>query len=873
MVIDFSLVQLAQKEFKGYIEFAKSMITKKSELADSLDSKIFLDKDQSTKSILANWVKLSLAFIDNPIPYDGAIVYTKVFPTWKKLINNSSETDFFYLINNKVTRTYSAEAQKIVVNKFSFLYVDLFTGNLFYPVDAWIETTSKTISFEPPQELILESSDGKNQFTPLDYVAICLNDMDGNITNAQREYKESYESEGLWIDDRFTVRFVNSNNEIQEIKRTFTKKFSGETNKYYKDLHGYYGITPFTSRTASQFEILKDGFSSNLSEIQIERFKLNYNKSIDVFNKAFFNRAFINDPNYLNYCRIMITFMAIQLSMAEKIKYVETDFDLTNKLYSLGLYEFDDLPLVYKRRLVNAAESLISTKGTYDSLGTILSIFNLEDSVEVKKFFLVKFFPNFTKKALLPNVNENEQLEIRSSTSVLFTFIRQVGETLEQFQDRIKSEVEVSGNYVLTFVSPYVFISEKLSENIVLEVFQIVNTTTNTTGNFQNDRTNYYKPDVGFIGTDYRNKLIEKSTSSEIEILNYENFVATDPYWQADKQEVLKMDFSVIQTKYFSVTSGIDIVSNGTGLSFLFSLLKELENRNIEVPVVNSTELSINLVNSSLFDLFIANLIILLYKFDVDDIIVRSVSGINKIYSTNFDYTPSSNDMIIAPYITNVLSTDYVLSSTNAQSVGKVFSENNSVFNKLENGILNLIRENSTNINDRVSIYNQLITLINSQFTQSYQNEVFDIKYIRYIDWLQDNNPKLYDYVVKIDQEGKHNIAILNITSIIDNALENNIDLNILFANKEAIFSYIKKAIDFFKAYTTDVKDFGVFLRIGEKSHETLLPIDQLQSKTVEKTYTSLVKNAEIEELSITETSLIKKDFNQINDSFSIEIS
>ena len=75
----------------------------------------------------------------------------------------------------------------------------------------------------------------------------------------------------------------------------------------------------------------------------------------------------------------------------------------------------------------------------------------------------------------------------------------------------------------------------------------------------------------------------------------YEDITETDPYWRADKDDILKTDFNPIATKYISVDAVIDVMENSKKLSYLVTYLNEILIHNeslLEGPMLRDRGLS-----------------------------------------------------------------------------------------------------------------------------------------------------------------------------------------------------------------------------------------------------------------------------------------
>ena len=185
--------------------------------------------------------------------------------------------------------------------------------------------------------------------------------------------------------------------------------FQGEHNLYYRHLVVDHGISPFTSRTTGQFEVLnteKPPDVDGLDDFSIRQFISIHSECAKIFKRTIYNDVYASDPLYLDFCRLFITWMAIIRTLNERTRITaDIDhmgrYDLVNLLYSYGFYDLNKMTDVYQRRFLKQVNTLLASKGTDKVLRDILNIFKLGRSLRVWRHNLVKYYPHKKRKVTI----------------------------------------------------------------------------------------------------------------------------------------------------------------------------------------------------------------------------------------------------------------------------------------------------------------------------------------------------------------------------------------------------------------------------------------------------------------------------------------
>jgi len=108
------------------------------------------------------------------------------------------------------------------------------------------------------------------------------------------------------------------------------------------------------------------------------------------------------------------------------------------------------------------------------------------------------------------------------------------------------------------------------------------------------------------------------------------------------------------------------------------------------------------------------------------------------------------------------------------------------------------------------------------KFVARYQTAAFG-SHETYSSWLAYSNQALYDWVIAQDTAGKHDEAILALATILEDAIQaKTFSLSSAVGATDVLLQYVERLIRFFKAYTTDLKDFATFMLVDDPAFETV---------------------------------------------------
>ena len=496
--MDAVLERATQRELAQLVEFCKTMVVKKQEVADQAETDAIVSSGESyavdAEAQARDW-RQQVVYIT----VAGGTVEKTRGRSWVLRETGAAETvavspDYgvwrqqpdgvWVNISSGASVPIRPASWTEVAVPDGEVYIDPTNARALYPVVMWVDALTGDVSASGPV--------GANQFvtdtttstkprppglsdlipTSQEYVAarlmaaagVCEDEMavsPGVSRAALTAALASYEQYGEWEDPREPLllfdeygRVVTGSDGRPSLNpnRVVSLPWRGEMNSYYRSLVRDHGIDPFMARTAEQFEMIKWGRADGMAYEDRKKFAEVYGECVRVFKSAFYNEAMEGDPLYYNFCRMFISWMAINQAMNARMTTIGdvnrmTQYEITNLLYSFGIYQFDDMPIAYKRRFAKNLERIMADKGTASAFEAILEIFNLEKNVTIWKHYLVKFFPKRSTKFTFPraiNAARGERYQIADQNGV-----RYVGRTLAE----LKQALEDTGLYEVTVLA------------------------------------------------------------------------------------------------------------------------------------------------------------------------------------------------------------------------------------------------------------------------------------------------------------------------------------------------------------------------------------------------------------------------------------
>ena len=862
------------EQLRMFTDFARTLVIKIQEEADYYETeavaKAGITYNGSAVTETRNWAQI-VAYI-NPTNSD---VVTKKSAAW--IFRNSSSVATSYAKDDdgalweqlSATSWLNASTGAIRTAPYSTwpllsvpageCYVDGTGVNfrVLLPHLIWFDSTSGETSLLGPEDSNFIGASGASTTHPdglsdliptsQDYVSAKIKLSVGGLTPAEEialtAAVASFEEYGEWEDTRQPYYITNSSGAlvldsnglpITNQLRIVQTKYRGELNTYYRRLVRDYDISPFDSRTAGQFEVITWDLNSGISDTEARTFVATHAECIRVFKTAFYNQALENDALYYKYCRMFIAWMAIIKTINQTMNGLSdidhmNSYDITNLLYSFGIYSFDDMPIIYRRRLAKNLEKILSVKGTTQAFKDILGLFNLNNDINIWKHYLVKYFPH--KQVLATFTREladGERYRIVFDNSV-----EVIASTATELCDSAASTL--TGFRSCKFANNTFTLQRYPDTSIGFSLFEIIdsNSISLESANFELGSTDYGLPEVGFHKVDIDDPVAETTigNTDTAYLSSYKEFVSSDQTWETTEAEARNLAFSTLQTKYFSVSSAIDAVHNGMALALLWAMLKDAQarGRTSAMLVENANTLD-GVVNMNIFEAFVATLILTLWRFGVEDIIPHNESGVSTIIAARTDGAAFPNEGNLLPYSVVLGRVADQPDPLESQRVMGLNDQNIMIAEKIDISLNEAGHADTLGIDPKLGgeearAYNYASSLKNMwdhKFIGKYHSECFGASET-YITWLDYQNVELAAWIRSIDANSDYINGIMSLTLLIEDTIHSdNLNLPVALGMNDIVMTYMERLIRFFKAYTTDLRNFSTFLLIDRPASESL---------------------------------------------------
>lgn len=368
----------------------------------------------------------------------------------------------------------------------------------------------------------------------------------------------------------------------------------------------------------------------------------------------------------------------------------------------------------------------------------------------------------------------------------------------------------------------------------------------------------YTLPEVGFQKTTIDDLMAETTVanSDPAQLADYDAFVAADPTWETTRDEARNSEFSVLQTKYFSITTALDIVSNGMAIAVFWGMLKDAQARGRgEGLLVPGTDGLGGVESMTIVEGMVAALTLVLWRFGVDDLIPHGESGVSTILAARSDGAPFPNEGSLLPFST-VLAR--VAESPDPLPISEMLATNMGVFRAIEGSVADSSQYDTEDTydpllgNEATRAYRRTRTLQrlwDHKFVGTLQTAAFGT-YDRYSDWLRTENPALAEWVKTQDAAGTHVDALLSLTVLLEDALDSDsVNLAVSLGINDVLVVYVERMIRFFKSYTTDLQRFSTYILISRPATETARLMNLLAELKVSWTAADALRLAELTNL------------------------
>ena len=886
--------QATTTELRALVDFARSMVVKAQEVADAAEADALARAGESfvpSEKTARDWEQV-VAFVQPGTERvelnrgnhwiaraadDSAVTLGVDTPTLTVWTMTGTSTWLNSATGEVATRP--GEGWTILEVPAGALFVDPALGRLLVPSLLWHDRVSGEFSLIGPG--------GGSEFTggggsapdrpaglsdlipsPQEYVNVRLRLAGGGLEAQERVALEnavaSFSAPGPWEDIRQPLYATDSAGRlvmdpdtgvpIVNPLRVVEVAFRGELNTYYRRLVRDDGIDPFLARTAEQFQVISWRPVANFSPTEARRFVAVHTECARVFKSAFYNQAMEDEPLYFPYCRTFIAWMAVNRMINEKMRGI-ADVDrmsspeVTNLLYSFGVYQFDDMPVSYRRRLAKNLERILSVKGTTQALRDILSIFGMSRDVKIWKHYMVRYFPFRTPTVAFPRRSEpGEQLSVVLSGSMRLTTANADGHdaALRSLADMLRA----SGFFISVAerdVGITLGAKRGESDEVVSPTEVAILSESGAVlefGTVELGGTAYSLPEVGFQRVDIDDPLAETTIGqTDISYLaNFDEFVARDTTWETTRAQAREQAFSVLQTKYFSMSAALDTSQNAMQLSMLWGALKDAEvrGRSGSLLLPGASDLP-GVVSVNLFEAFVAILSLTLWRFGVDDLIPHGESGVATILQARTDGSAFAGEGTLLPYSTELRRVASVVEQLTPPIMGEIATTNSAIseaiFGSLDASTLGsepyaydgVLGGESTRAREREITLRRMWDF---KFVSTLQTQAFG-SHEHYIEWLEQNNSPLAAWVRDMDATGSHVDGIIALTNLIEEAIDSDsLNLFSTFGTSDVILAYVERLVRFFKAYTTDLRELSIFMLIDRPATERLRLVNLLAGVT-----------------------------------------
>lgn len=184
--------------------------------------------------------------------------------------------------------------------------------------------------------------------------------------------------------DKMQIEIIINNGTLDKYKSMYPEA------KYLNYL-GDKSIDYYAARTAPGFGLL---YIETSEEALYNKFYTTYNKVRLMVIHTLYNPAFENQKYYDNFIAMLIGILTNNQMLVDYINVgVKRDFNDTSAInfifQSYGVDTFEDLPMVYRKKLMKNLIPLLKFKGTDTIIKEVYKLFGVND-VDVSKYYLVK---------------------------------------------------------------------------------------------------------------------------------------------------------------------------------------------------------------------------------------------------------------------------------------------------------------------------------------------------------------------------------------------------------------------------------------------------------------------------------------------------
>jgi hypothetical protein len=330
--------------------------------------------------------------------------------------------------------------------------------------------------------------------------------------------------------------------------------------------------------------------------------------------------------------------------------------------------------------------------------------------------------------------------------------------------------------------------------------------------------------------------------------VSYEEVTASDETWQISKEEALGLEFNMVRTKYVSIAAALDVIKLGTNFAYLFNTLEYVK-KNHPTNTLNFVASEISDFSIDLFDAMISLSYITMKMLGYEDTIIKDGRTINKIRfdrleqaSAQDDYSFHFNELVdVAQGYRNTgemynFQNPEHLTRLNDYARGFLWNPNRVPSDLVDRTELRdrfeqclKVKRDMEYVISQTNDYEVYLSLakdLNSLFVgydEAAVSSIFD-GYNRYSDYLRDKSPYLLDFIdnaISTDiRENTIDLYIRRAMETVMYACESFVASEEFKINSfvtDYVIEYINKMINYFKAYTIDLKDFSIYYLVEDR--------------------------------------------------------
>lgn len=635
-----------------------------------------------------------------------------------------------------------------------------------------------------------------------------------------------------------------------------------DTYRYLQFL-GPYSISPYTARTAENYDILyydNTIFNDTLNN----DFLTLYDETKTYMYNLYYNKSYTTNKFYENFLVLAILWETMNKFTISRIDTaINRDFydleSVKNMMVSYGFPYFREIPVTYQNRILKNMNEIIQHKGTNKVLMDICGLFSFAN-IQIYKYYLIRDFKYYVDQK--PVINYNSPLEdiydlyfqrvpIETFNPAIYIFDPEYrleydyvtaddptwGGRIPGFEDDIadfKHEIlNKEFNYIET---KYMRID--ITIDIMKTMFETVF--------FFNMLMKYYKESLLDEMIFYSSSI--KTSGSSIRIIDaifaiyyllfyrfgYDVDIVYRPEsvgifygFNFDEENVTRLNNAIdnyiskfrsqsFKEKYLGyftlptdpVTNGSDFVSQFEELYNWIDFIKDA------IVATDSIE-----EYRALYEIYI---------------ILTRISSVRNIFSDKTEYREENEVPIILDTDSQLIRTQYGAIITDQDDKYPIVMDNGVALDRSDYVVSQL--DNTITITGTISDL--------SNITISYSRYDIDFTYGNLDEYLRENDYELYEfcqYYITLDNESTVATNAASGILIILESLQlyfnsevfDEIYDGLTSSLSETYKQYLFKLLHTFKAYTVDIKDSNIIWLFADRTENTLIMLEEVIFKSI----------------------------------------